>query len=156
MIVGHPDELCVTLDTPGVPNDGSRYGKPRWFARQMKALGYVLAWNLLWERFEMFRRLASGRLIHEWGFSREGGTEPQPITEEHAMVFRFLRARYPNSRTVRSAYARMARDEREDRHAAMKREFDEIEPIVTRKTQLKMGLGTPRTAIVVPQLPFVH
>jgi len=156
MIVGHPDELCVSLDTPGVPQDGGRYGKPRWFARHMKPLGYILAWNLLWQRFEMFRKLPNGKLVHEWGFTRDGGLSPQPITEEHAMVFRYLRARYPTARTVHAAYARMANDERQERKDAQRKEFDEIEPIVTRKTQLKMGLATPRIAVVVPSLPFRH
>jgi len=154
MNVGHPDDMCVTLDTPGVPHDGGRYGKPRWFARAMRSLGYILAWNLLWERFEMFHRLPNGRLVPEWGFSRGGGFEPQPITEEHALVFRTLRANYPDARTIKEAYARMARDEREAIERADEREFDELEPIVTRRTQLNMGLATPRIAVVVPKLPY--
>ena len=150
MLVGKQDEMCVTLDTPGVPHDGGRYGKPRWFARAMKPLGYVLAWNCLWERFEMFRRQANGQLVHEWGFSKDGGFAPQPITEEHALVFRYLRHRYPTARRLNTALARMARDEKEQVERQREQQFNDLESDITRRSNLNLGIVTPKAQIIVP------
>lgn len=145
--------MCVSLDTPGVPHDGGAYGKPRWFARAMKPLGYVLAWNRLWNRFEMFRRQGNGNLVHEWGFSRDGGFSPQPITEEHVLVFKYLRHRYPSARTLNAAFARQARDEHQRMEEEYEKQTDAVEKDVTRHSNLDLGLLTPRTTIVVPGHP---
>ena len=152
MVMADTDGLCVTLDTPGVPHDGGAYGKPRWFARNMKPLGYVLGWNMLWHRFEMFRKQPNGRLVHEWAFSRDGGFTPQPITEEHSMVFRYLRNRYPTAKQINAGIVQMEKDRAAREAAEEQARFDAMEPVVTGKTDFSLGRRTKHQSIVVPGL----
>ena len=139
----HGTNSWVTIDSLGVPSGGP-YGDPHGFARRGARYGFKLAWDCLWERFFMYTEGRDRKIIPQWPFSKDGGLVPQPITDEHLVVFRELQQKFPDAKTIGEQMKRMQDSEKAKAQAEAKQAYEDMEPDVMRRVDLTMGLVTPK------------
>jgi len=146
--IGHWMWEWVEVDAPGVPT-GGRYGHPRDFAEKIKPLRYGLAWSHLWDCFFLYHRRADGRIMVDFQFKNFTNDHPLPVHEGWLPIVRYMK----DKAAGRSIIDFLAQERARRKYEAAVRRAKVREMIrddVIRATDLRLGLLTPRTTVVIP------
>ncbi|HUX16987.1 MAG TPA: hypothetical protein VMW52_10980 [Phycisphaerae bacterium] len=149
MRIGPPSWNWVSIDSLGVPG-GGLWGHPRQFAEQAAAFGLYVAWSQIWGCFDIYSRLASGKIIHQFRCLRQDNQKPIPLNEDFLTVLVYLQNHTPDVGTLTTRYAHFRAAERYEEAKELAAQKAAMREELLPGVDLQLGTRTPRTTILVP------